>query len=65
MESIIQKMVPPNNVPVSQLARDTCINAAAGLNLLCAYVLLGANLVDLTSCEIISDATDTQELSFN
>ena len=25
-ESIIQKMMPPNNVPVSQLARDTGIS---------------------------------------
>lgn len=39
------------------ISDETNLNAAAGLNLLCAYVLLGGNLVDLTSPEIISDAT--------
>ena len=29
-ESIIQKMMPPNNVPVSQLVRDTGISDGTG-----------------------------------
>ena len=30
-ESIIQKMMPPNNVPVSQLVRDTGISDVSTL----------------------------------